>query len=81
MNMEKQMKTYQVRDLGESGALLTNGNKLVDIRKEGNVCWFVFEDFDECERLSKLFWFGEFKVNAKDYYDSITKLKSRIFQT
>ena len=41
---------------------------------------FEFDDMEECKKTSELFWFGDFKVNAKSYYDSITRLKSRIFQ-
>ena len=78
--MNISMKNYRLRDLSEAGALLVDGQKLVGISKEGNVCWFEFEDFDECKKISELFWFGDFKVNAKNYYDAITRLKSRIFQ-
>ena len=78
--MKISREIYRIRDLSEAGVLLVSGKKLIEIKKEGNVCWFEFEDFDDCKRISELFWFGELMVNAKSYYDAITRLKSRIFQ-
>jgi hypothetical protein len=80
MNMNISREIYRIRDLSEAGVLLVSGKKLIEIEKEGSVCWFDFEDFDDCKRISELFWFGELMVNAKSYYDAITRLKSRIFQ-
>lgn len=80
MNMNISREIYRIRDLSEAGVLLVASKKLIGIEKEGNTCWFEFEDFDDCKRISELFWFGEFMVNAKSYYDAITRLKSRIFQ-
>lgn len=80
MKMNNQILKYRVRDLGEASVQLMDGHKLSGITKEGNICWFEFDDLDDCKRTSDLFWFGEFMVNAKSYYDAITRLKSRIFQ-
>ena len=78
--MKNLSEYYKTRDLSEAGALLVSGCRLIRISKEGNVCYFEFENFDVCKRSSELFWFGEFMVNAKSYYDAVTRLKSRIFQ-
>ena len=33
----------------------------------------------ECEKLSNDFFFGEFPVNARQYYEIVVRLKHRIF--
>lgn len=70
---------YRTRDLSEAAALLICKKHFIQIQREGKVCWFVFEDLEECKQISNEFFFGELIVNARDYYQIITKLKNRIF--
>jgi hypothetical protein len=70
---------YSTKDLGEAGALIVKDQKLIRIDRKGKTCWFVFEDKEECERLSADFFFGELQVNARSFYEAITRLKHRIF--
>ncbi len=70
---------YRTKDLSESAALLLSKQRLIDIQREGKVCWFVFEDKQRCEQISKEFFFGEYMVNAREYHQAITRLKNRIF--
>ncbi len=76
---EFQTETYKTKDLGESAALIIKNMKLVQIDREGRICWFVFESKVECKKLSSEFFFGELLVNAREYYEVITRLKHRIF--
>lgn len=73
------VETYTTKDLGESSFLLVTGMKLRELRWEGNICWFVFNDRTSCDSLSKDFWFGQAKVPAKSFYDAMATLKNRIF--
>jgi len=70
---------YKTKDLGEAGVLIIKKQKLIKINREGLICWFVFSDKPECEKLSNLFFFGELLVNAKDYHQILSVLKNRIF--
>lgn len=73
--------TYRTKELSESAALLTLGQKIIDVEKIDRICWFVFDDFDTCQKIVNQFWYDRCPVDAKTYYDSITRLKNRIFST
>jgi len=70
---------YRTRDLAESATIFLLGQQLINIERINGVCWFIFEDLNKCKEISNNFWFGKCIVNAKDYYDTINKLKNRIF--
>jgi len=72
---------YSTKDLGEAGALIVKSQKLIRMDREGKTCWFVFEDKEECEKLSNQFFFGELQVNAREFYEALGRLKNRIFST
>lgn len=71
--------TYKTKDLSEAGVLLVKKHVLIEMKREKNVCWFVFSNKNECEKLSNQFFFGEILVNAREYIEIINKLKNRIF--
>jgi hypothetical protein len=70
---------YKTRDLGESAALLLSNAHLVNFAREGKIVWFYFEDAAIYKKLSDEYFFGQIKVNARDFYQAMTKLKNRIF--
>jgi len=70
---------YSTKDLGEAGVLIVKDQKLLRIDRKGKTCWFVFEDKEECERLSNQFFFGELQINAREFYDALNRLKQKIF--
>lgn len=72
---------YSTKDLGEAGALIVKKQKLIRMDREGKTCWFVFENKDECAKLSSDFFFGGLQVNAREYYEALGRLKNRIFST
>lgn len=74
-----QTSNYQTKDLAEAAMLLTMRRTLIDMRRDGNTCWFIFTDKKRCEELSRQFFFDTLLVNARDYYDSMSRLKNRIF--
>ncbi len=70
---------YKTKDLAESGILVLKKQVIKRIDREGSVCWFVFSNKEKCEQLSNQFFFGELLVNGREYYETIQRLKSRIF--
>lgn len=74
-----QKDEYLTKDLGEAAALLCKRLKLLDLQKEDNFFWFVFEKKRACKRLSDSYWFGRLLVNAKTYKEAQDTLKNRIF--
>jgi len=70
---------YKTKDLAEAGALIIK--KLQLIEREGKICWFLFSNKQECEKLSNQFFFGEFLVNALEYHETLNRLKNRIFSS
>jgi len=70
---------YKTKDLGEGAALVTSGLKILDIRRDGTICWFLFKHTKQCEEISKEYFFGNLKGNLRNYNESINILKNRIF--
>jgi len=70
---------YKTKDLGEAAALIVKKQRFIRIDREGRICWFVFENKQECEMLSSDFFFGELLVNARELQEAIKRLKHRIF--
>ena len=70
---------YKTKDLGEAAALIVKKQRFIRMDRDGRICWFVFENLQECERLSSDFFFGELLVNARELQEAIKRLKHRIF--
>ncbi len=77
--MTLENKFYKTKDLAEAGALIVKKQSLLNIERNGKVCWFIFADGESCQKMSNNFFFGEFLVNARDYYEALNRLKNRIF--
>ena len=78
MNNELE-NVYSTKDLAEASLLLVKNQKLIRLNRQGKTVFFVFEDKKNFEDISNQFWFGEFLVNAKTYYEAMQTLKNRIF--
>ena len=70
---------YKVKDLYEASLLYCKKLPLIRLEWVQEKCFFVFKDKRECESLSSKFWDGNLEVNAREYADSIRKLKDRVF--
>jgi len=70
---------YKTKDLGEGAAIVTSGLQIIDIQRDGRVCWFVFEHKDKCEEISREYFFGNLQGNLRHYNEAINVLKNRIF--
>jgi hypothetical protein len=71
---------YKTRDLAEATALITTGNNLLRIDRHSSICFFIFDNATQCQVISNKYFFGELNVNARNYYESMVRLKNRIFQ-
>lgn len=71
---------YKTKDLAEATALVSTGNNLLRIDRDGRICFFVFENRHDCEIISNKFFFGKLLVNGREFYEAMIRLKSRIFQ-
>lgn len=70
---------YRTRDIGEAAALLLQKQNMLSVERQGNVCWFIFKNKKTCEEISSKFFFGVLKVSARDYKETLDRLKNRIF--
>lgn len=73
------MENYRTKDLAEAAALIVMRRELLNMVREGKICWFIFSDKKRCEEISKQFFFDTLLVNARDFYDAMIRLKNRIF--
>jgi hypothetical protein len=71
---------YKTKDLAEASALITTGNNLLRIEREDRICFFIFQDRVNCEKVSNRYFFGNLSVNARTFYEAMVRLKNRIFQ-
>lgn len=71
---------YKTKDLWEAAALLANKTTLKTIERQGNICFFVFEDAQKAEGKAQEYYFGDLTVNAFEYQESVSKLKKHIFK-
>lgn len=74
-----EVKLYKTKDLGEAAALIVKDIPLIEIERDGKVCWFIFNLVDQCRLLSNQYFFGELMVNAREYTEATVRLKNRIF--
>lgn len=70
---------YKTKDLAEVAALIINNKRVLRMEREGKVCWFYFEDKAECIQIGNRFFFGELMVNAREFYETVVRIKTRIF--
>lgn len=71
---------YQTRDIGAASAFLSDGLQFLTLRRDDNIYWFVFDDPKNIgEKLHNDYTFGEYLVNAKDFYTNLRELKRKIF--
>ncbi|MCX7661472.1 MAG: DUF5659 domain-containing protein [Candidatus Omnitrophica bacterium] len=70
---------FLTKDLYEASFLFANRLKLLDLKKEGKFYWFVFENKEQAEELSKKYWQREAPVDAFSYAEAIRFLKDRLY--
>jgi hypothetical protein len=77
---EKHMNNqFITKDLNLAGLLYAKGVPFIGVNRNGKLCWFVFENHEQCERFQQQFFSKSLEVNAKEYADAIRTLKDLVF--
>lgn len=70
---------FSTRDISEAALLYSCGKKLIQLKKDAERFWFIFEDKSACQKLIDAYWRKEAIVDAKTFADSLRSLKDLIF--
>lgn len=70
---------YKTKDLAEAASLIVSKQQLIQIEREGKLCWFVFKNRKVCEKASNEYFFGNLQGNLRQYSEAMNVLKNRIF--
>lgn len=70
---------YRVKDLYLAAYIYCEKVELINVQRESNVCWFLFNDLPKCEELAMHYWTYKGQVVAKKYTDALRTLKDLIF--
>lgn len=68
-----------VKDLYLAAYLFNEGQKLVDVNRQNNICWFVFDNKIKCDELMRGYWQNEASSKIKSYVESLRTLKDIIY--
>lgn len=71
--------TIETKDLYLASLWYAKGIKMVNMRRNGKECYFVFESKQKCEEIEKRYWSKEETVIAKDFTDAVKTLKGLLF--
>lgn len=77
---KNQMTEYKTKDLGEVTMLVVKKQKLLKMEWKNFTAWFIFENQETCTKLSDQFFYGDdILVGAREYFETMNRLKNRIF--
>lgn len=81
MNISSKKINYGVSDLGQATALACSGFEIVDMapNPDSDRVTFYFKPVDGIERITSLYWAGKLNVDAKNYWQEMRNLKSRLY--
>lgn len=80
-NHEYDEEYYSVTDLACCTALISNGHKLLALKRNdySRRVLFLFELDSTIENTEEQFWNDELLVNPRTYFDNLKAVKSRIY--
>jgi hypothetical protein len=70
---------FITKDLNLAGLLYAKGVSFIGVNRNGKLCWFVFENHEQCEKFQQEFFSKSVVVNAKEYADALRTLKDLVF--
>ena len=70
---------FRTKDLYLAAFLYSENKLLKRTDREGKICWFVFDNENDCREFVNRFWAGQAYCNAKKFADALRTLKDRIF--
>lgn len=74
-----QIETYKTKDLAEASMLVVKKQKMTSIERDGRICWFIFINKEDCEKLANEYYYGDLQVNPREFHEAMSRLKGRIF--
>lgn len=72
---------YLTKDLYLAALLCCKSKKFIGVNKSEQSYWFVFDNYELCNKIVSEFWLGNVDVNAKDFVEQIRTLKTFIFSS
>ncbi len=72
---------FLTKDLSLAGMLYAKEVPFIGVNRQGKLCWFVFENHQNCEKLQQQFFSGTVEVSARKYADALRTLKDLVFAT
>ena len=70
---------YKTKDLAEASLLIVKKQKMITIERDASVCWFIFTNKEDCEKLANEYYYGDLQVNPREFHEAMSRLKGRIF--
>lgn len=70
---------FLTKDLHLAALFYAKAVPFVTINRSGRLCWFVFDDKEQCLKLQQEFFAKTVDVNAKAYADAVRTLKDLVF--
>jgi hypothetical protein len=80
MSMTHKIK-YGVNDLGQATALICAGFEVIDLtpNPDSDRVTFYFKPSERIAETTQLYWSGKLTVDAKQYWQEMKNLKTRLY--
>lgn len=79
--MNEEQDVYKSSDLAIVAFLYLLGHTLIEVKNtKFGKSFFIFKNSKKLERDLEDFWQKDAKVEPQEYFDSIKKIKTRIYQ-
>jgi len=80
MNSNHNIK-YGVNDLGQATALICAGFEVIDLapNPDNDRVTFYFQPSEKIAETAQEYWSGKLKVDAKQYWQEMKNLKTRLY--
>lgn len=78
-SQNKLVEFYKTKDHVVASLLYATGQTLESTEWQNGVCYFIFEDINECEDIISKYYKGLINLNAKAIFDGIKTIKSILY--
>jgi len=74
-------ESFETKDLQIASLLYAVGTPFVRVHRDRGVCWFIFENKADCDRLQRQYYARSAPIDALTFADAMRTLKDMIFST